>query len=171
MNPLLGSDQGPMWQHYIQLPREKKARQDSAAQNIAETKGKHLAAALAQAEEEDFEAADDGERSARVEAMMSLAPLLYIAHDSSRNPVSILKTHISKSTPSKRVHFLTLETLVQHTSIHLAHYNDKRSSGPVLSMSFVLLHASFSSSPRNSANLQLQSVLLNRQLSFVNKLS
>lgn len=72
---------------------------------------------------------------------------------SSRNPVSILKTHISKSTPSKRVHFLALETLVQHTSIRLARYNDKKISGPVLSMSFTLIHASFSSSPPNPAKL------------------
>ncbi|THY21204.1 hypothetical protein D6D00_07324 [Aureobasidium pullulans] len=49
---------------YIQLPREKKAQQDSTAQTIAGTKGEHLTAAVAQAEEEDIQAADDGERNA-----------------------------------------------------------------------------------------------------------
>lgn len=74
------------YRHYIQSPREKKARQDSAAQTIAETKGKHLAAALAQAEEEYFEASDDGEHNAQVEAMTVLNPVIW-RHHSSRNPV------------------------------------------------------------------------------------
>ncbi|THZ12363.1 hypothetical protein D6C90_10390 [Aureobasidium pullulans] len=107
------------------------------------------------AEEEDIEAADDGERNARVEAMMVFNPVIgaITVLRSSRNPVSVLKTHVSRSAHSKRVHFLALETLVQHTSIRLARYNDKKIFGPVLSMSFVLLHASFSSSPPNSAKL------------------
>ncbi|THY81300.1 hypothetical protein D6C92_10410 [Aureobasidium pullulans] len=125
MNPLSGSDQDP------------------------------ICHSSAQAEEEDIEAADDGERNARVEAMMVFNPVIgaITVLRSSRNPVSVLKTHVSRSAHSKRVHFLALETLVQHTSIRLARYNDKKIFGPVLSMSFVLLHASFSSSPPNSAKL------------------
>ncbi|THY44719.1 hypothetical protein D6C98_08092 [Aureobasidium pullulans] len=109
--------------------------------------------ALDEIEEGDLQASgDDGEYVARVDPSLAVRPIT--PHRTSPWLKSILKSETrGTAPPTKRIHFLTLETLVDHTSKHLERYNNKRISGPVLSISFALVHASLSSSPPNSAKL------------------
>ncbi|TIA33549.1 hypothetical protein D6C79_08937 [Aureobasidium pullulans] len=133
------------------------ARLTPVATIAAGVRGKRLAAALDEIEEGDMQpGGDDSGYVARVEARVDRSPAVrpITPHRTSPLLTSIPKSDIGVTAPpTKRVHFLTLETLVDHTSKHLERYNDKKISGPVLSMSFVLLHASFSSSPANPAKL------------------
>ncbi|TIA13647.1 hypothetical protein D6C80_06175 [Aureobasidium pullulans] len=123
----------------------------------AGVRGKRLAAALDAIEEGDMQpGGDDSGYVARVEARVDRSPAVrpITPHRTSPWLTSIPKSDIGVTAPpTKRVRFLTIKTLVDHTSKYLERYNDKKISGPVLSMSFVLLHASFSSSPANPAKL------------------
>lgn len=99
---------------------------------------------------------DDSGYVARVEARVDRSPAVrpITPHRTPPWLTSIPKSDIGVTAPpTKRVRFLTLKTPVDHTSKYLERYNDKKISGPVLSMSFTLIHASFSSSPANPAKL------------------
>ncbi|THY43605.1 hypothetical protein D6C97_09193 [Aureobasidium pullulans] len=118
-----------------ELQEEKRVQHNHSAQIAAGSRGKHLAEALDESEEGDLQASgDDGGYVARVDP----------------SPASETR---GTAPPTKRVNFLTLETLVDHTSKYLERYNNKRISGLMLSISFTLIYASFSSSPANPAKL------------------
>lgn len=139
--------------HHHKLQEEKRVQHNHSAQIAAGSRGKHLAEALDEIEEGDLQASgDDGGYVARVDPSPAVRPIA--PHRTSPWLESILKSETrGTAPPTKRVHFLTLETLVGHTSKHLERYNNKRISGPALSISFALVHASLSSSPPNSAKL------------------
>ncbi|THW71723.1 hypothetical protein D6D18_10432 [Aureobasidium pullulans] len=129
------------------------AKPTPVATIAAGVRGKRLAAALDAIEEGDLQpGGDDGGYVARVDPSPAVRPIT--PHRTSPWLKSILKSETrGTAPPTKCVHFLTLETLVDHTSKHLERYNNKRISGLMLSMSFTLIHASFSSSPANPAKL------------------
>jgi len=139
--------------HHHKLQEEERVQHNHSAQIAAGSRGKHLAEALDKIEQGDLQASgDDGGYVARVDPSPAVRPIT--PHRTSPWLKSILKSETrGTAPPTKRVHFLTLETLVDHTSKHLERYNNKRISGPVLSISFALVHASLSSSPPNSAKL------------------
>ncbi|CAD0055105.1 unnamed protein product [Aureobasidium pullulans] len=139
--------------HHHKLQEEERVQHNHSAQIAAGSRGKHLAEALDEIEEGDLQASgDDGGYVARVDPSPAVRPIA--PHRTSPWLESILKSETrGTAPPTKRVHFLTLETLVDHTSKHLERYNNKRISGPVLSISFTLVHASLSSSPPNLAKL------------------
>ncbi|KEQ78863.1 hypothetical protein M438DRAFT_369928 [Aureobasidium pullulans EXF-150] len=139
--------------HHDELQEEKRVQHNHSAQIAARSRGKRLAEALDKIEEGDLQASGvDRGYVARVDPSPAVRPIT--PHRTSPWLKSILKSETrGTAPPTKRVHFLTLETLVDHTSKHLERYNNKRISGPVLSISFALVHASLSSSPPNSAKL------------------
>ncbi|TIA52081.1 hypothetical protein D6C77_08644 [Aureobasidium pullulans] len=139
--------------HHDELQEEKRVQHNHSAQIAAGSRGKRLAEALDKIEEGDLQASGvDRGYVARVDPSPAVRPIT--PHRTSPWLKSILKSETrGTAPPTKRVHFLTLETLVDHTSKRLERYNNKRISGPVLSISFALVYASLSSSPPNSAKL------------------
>ncbi|THY31188.1 hypothetical protein D6D01_02974, partial [Aureobasidium pullulans] len=119
---------------YLQLSKEQRTQRGNAVQLAAEIRAKQLVVALAGSE------TDDNKKS--------IAPW---DHDAIRLPTtrhtsspltSILNNICRDPAPIKRVHFLTFEKLISHTVTRLQRYTAKRTSGPMLSMSFALVHSS-----------------------------
>ncbi|THZ17966.1 hypothetical protein D6C91_05699 [Aureobasidium pullulans] len=124
---------------YLQLSKEQRTQRGNAAQLTAEMRAKQLVAALAESE------TDDDRESTSPGAMTVSGPVVHLptARGTSLPLTSILKRIGRDPTPIKRVYFLTFDKLVSHTVAGLQRYTDTRISGPVLSMSFSLVHASF----------------------------
>ncbi|KEQ78864.1 hypothetical protein M438DRAFT_340311 [Aureobasidium pullulans EXF-150] len=124
---------------YLQLSKEQRTQRGNATQLAAEMRAKQLVAALAESE------TDDDRGSTSPGAMTVSGPVVHLptARGTSLPLTSILKRIGRDPTPTKRVHFLTFDKLVSHTAAGLQRYTDTRTSGPVLSMSFSLAHASF----------------------------
>ncbi|THX63990.1 hypothetical protein D6D08_08089 [Aureobasidium pullulans] len=124
---------------YLQLSKEQRTQRGNAAQLAAEMRAKQLVAALAESE------TDDDRGSTSPGAMTVSGPVVHLptARGTSLPLTSILKRIGRDPTPIKRVYFLTFDKLVSHTVAGLQRYTDTRISGPVLSMSFSLVHASF----------------------------
>ncbi|THW89614.1 hypothetical protein D6D17_08734 [Aureobasidium pullulans] len=124
---------------YLQLSKEQRTQRGNAAQLAAEMRVKQLVAAPAESE------TDDDRGSTSPGAMTVSGPVVHLptARGTSLPLTSILKRIGRDPTPIKRVYSLTFDKLVSHTVAGLQHYTDTRISGPVLSMSFSLVHASF----------------------------
>ncbi|THY01355.1 hypothetical protein D6D03_05855 [Aureobasidium pullulans] len=124
---------------YLQLSKEQRTQRGNSAQLAAEMREKQLVAALAESE------TDDDRESTSSGAMTVSGPVVHLptARGTSLPLTSILKRIGRDPTPIKRVYFLTFDKLVSHTVAGLQRYTDTRISGPVLSMSFSLVHASF----------------------------
>ena len=124
---------------YLQLSKEQRTQRDDDAQVAAEIRAKQLVAALAELE------TDDDKENIGPGTMMVSDPAVRLptARGTSSPLTSILKGIGKDPKHIKRVHFLTFDKLVSHTIAGLQRYNDKRTLGPVLSMSFALVHASF----------------------------
>ncbi|CAD0015371.1 unnamed protein product [Aureobasidium pullulans] len=124
---------------YLQLSKEQGTQRGNSAQLAAEMREKQLVAALAESE------TDDDRGSTSPGAMTVSGPVVHLptARGTSLPLTSILKRIGRDPTPIKRVYFLTFDKLVSHTVAGLQRYTDTRTSGPVLSMSFSLVHASF----------------------------
>ncbi|THY74184.1 hypothetical protein D6C94_05209, partial [Aureobasidium pullulans] len=123
----------------LQLSKQQRIQRGNAAQLAAEMRAKQLVAALAESE------TDDDRGSTSPGAMTVSGPVVHLptARGTSLPLTSILKRIGRDPTPIKRVYFLTFDKLVSHTVAGLERYTDTRISGPVLSMSFSLVHASF----------------------------
>ncbi|KAG2170769.1 hypothetical protein JADG_010508 [Aureobasidium aubasidani] len=124
---------------YLQLSKEQRTQRGNAAQLAAEMRAKQLVAALAESETDD----DRGSTSSGATTVSGPVVHLPTARGTSLPLTSILKRIGRDPTPIKRVYFLTFDKLVSHTVAGLQRYTDTRISGPVLSMSFSLVHASF----------------------------
>lgn len=124
---------------YLQLSKEQRTQRGNAAQLAAEMRAKQLVAALAESETDD----DRGSTSPGVMTVSGTVVHLPTARGTSLPLTSILKRIGRDPTPIKRVYFLTFDKLVSHTVAGLQRYTDTRISGPVLSMSFLFVHASF----------------------------
>ncbi|THY43614.1 hypothetical protein D6C98_08503 [Aureobasidium pullulans] len=123
----------------LQLSKQQRTQRGNAAQLAAEMRAKQLVAALAGSE------TDDDRGSTSPGAMTVSGPVVHLptARGTSLPLTSILKRIGRDPTPIKRVYFLTFDKLVSHTVAGLQRYTDTRTSGPVLSMSLSLVHASF----------------------------
>ncbi|THX00748.1 hypothetical protein D6D13_09345 [Aureobasidium pullulans] len=124
---------------YLQLSKDQRTQRGNAAQLAAEMRAKQLVAALAESE------TDDDRGSTSPGAMTVSGPVVHLptARGTSLPLTSILKRIGRDPTTIKRVHPLTFDKLVSHTVAGLQRYTDTRTSNPVLSMSFSLVHASF----------------------------